>query len=244
MTTNSSDASRPEPTGRRSRWVVSFLLLLIVLYACARLGWWQWQRAAEFKAAEQPVADAPRVPLAQVTRPLINLPFEAEGRLVSVEGSYERAWLVRERQSGSRIDSWQVALLRLPDESAILVVRGWEPITSSLPTGTVRVEGRLMPSQNPELSVPVDGDGELSRVDPALVLDTGDLYDGYIIASDEEPPNAAIERVPAPEVRKSPPGYYLQHVAYIVLWWFFGLVALVVWIRAFREERRAGSLPA
>lgn len=247
MTTSSSDQG---PAAKPSRWLLSFAVLMLVLYACARLGWWQWQRAAEFKAAERPVADAPRVPLDAITQPLINLPAESEGRLVSVQGAYVDRWIVPGRQSGTRIGDWEVALLQRRDGSAILIVRGWRSSAHEdalpLPTGQITVEGRLMPSQNPELSVAVDSDSQLSRVDPALILSrpNTDLFDGYIIASAESP-SSAMQRVAAPQVRKSPPGYYLQHLAYVVLWWFFGLIALVVWVRAFLQEanwRRRSNL--
>lgn len=219
------------------RWAFSFLILLAVVYACARLGWWQWERAAEFKAAEQPIADQPRVPLEQITAPLINLSEPAEGRLVSTSGRYIRTWTVADRQSGARTGIWSVALLERIDGTGVLVVRGWG--RAETPEAAVTVEGRLMPSQNPETSAIAAGADQLSRVDPALVISSTelDLFDGYIIASAEQPSGFGIERVPAPPVRKSPPGYYLQHVAYIVLWWFFGLVAIVVWVRAFLARR-------
>lgn len=243
MTTSSSSPTSQDPSAR-SRWVLSFLILLFVVCACARLGWWQWQRAAEFKAAERPIADQPRVSLDEITTPLVNLPEVAEGRLVRVEGEYIRTWIVPDRQSGDRVGPWVLALLERSDGSAILVVRGWGERAVPPPVGEVVVDGRLMPSQNPELSADVTAQDQLARVDPALVIATTslDLFDGYVIASAEVPARD-IERVPAPEVRKSPPGYYLQHVSYIVLWWFFGLIAIVVWLRAFlaRESRRVDS---
>jgi cytochrome oxidase assembly protein ShyY1 len=223
----------------KSRWALSFIALLIVVYTCARLGWWQWERAAAFKAAEQPVADQPRVALNDVTSPLVNLDAESEGRLIFVEGRYSRQWIVPARQSGSRTGPWNVALLERSDGTGILVVRGWDSGDQSLTDVDVRVEGRLLPSQNPELSASVDGEELLARVDPALVIGktSADLYDGYVIASSEVPSVSVIERVPAPEVRKSPPGYYLQHLAYVILWWFFGLVAIIVWSRALFQDR-------
>jgi surfeit locus 1 family protein len=226
-------------SSKKSRWALSFIALLIVVYACGRLGWWQWERAAEFKAAEKPIADQPRVPLNNVTSPLVNLDSESEGRLVTVEGQYVREWLVPERQSGTRFGTWNVALLAQSDGTGILIVRGWADENQMLSNVNVTVEGRLLPSQNPELSADVAGEDVLPRVDPALVISKTDLdlYDGYIIASAEAPSFSTIERVPAPEVRKSPPGYYLQHLAYVILWWFFGLVAIVVWMRALFQER-------
>lgn len=241
MTINNSENDTGDLTPTRGRWALSFLLLLLVVYACGRLGWWQWQRAAEFKAAERPIADAPRVDLAAVTEPLINLPETAEGRLVSTSGRYVRTWIVPDRQVGDRTGPWMLALLDRGNGSGVLVVRGWaEADAGSSPDEVISVDGRLLPSQNPEVSAPVDSDNELGRIDPALVIAATDLdlFDGYIIASSEQPTSGAIERVPAPPVTKSPPGYYLQHVAYVVLWWFFGLVAVLVWGRAFFAVRR------
>lgn len=224
-----------------ARWGASVLVLFVVVYACARLGWWQWERAAEFRAAEKPIVDQPRVPLTEVTSRLINLPTQAEGRLVSAAGTYVRAWTVVDRESGSRSGTWQVGLLDQGDGSGILVVRSWYTDDLPLPDGEVNIDGRLMPSQNPELSASADSNAELSRVDPALVISQTslDLFDGYIIASGETPSSDALDFVAAPQVRKSPPGFYLQHVAYVVLWWFFGLVAIAVWVRSWLQERGA-----
>ena len=206
----------------------SLLLLIFFVIACARLGLWQWDRAAEFNKKEP---DRPRVALTAIATPGTALDADAVGRRIWTEGSYSRSWLVTDRVVGDREGNWDVALLQTA-QGNLLVVRSWNK--SSLPLGQVRVEGRLYPAQNPETSSP---SGELSRVDPALIVNevNGPLYDGFVIASAETPAQA-VERVPSPQPTRNPPGYYWQHISYVILWWFFGLVAVVVWLRSAREE--------
>jgi hypothetical protein len=83
----------------------------------------------------------------------------------------------------------------------------------------------------------------LSRLDPALLLARygGDFYDGYVIAKSESVNGLAIQapRVLAEPARPTVPGYYWQHIAYVVIWW---LMALVVLFLPFYSARRKRAL--
>lgn len=206
----------------------SFLLLVIFVIACVRLGLWQWDRASQFN---EKVPDRPQIALSALASPGTALPSDAVGRRVAVSGEYTNSWLVPDRVVGERRGTWQVALLSTA-AGDVLVVRSWG--SSPLPQGAIDVEGRLYPSQNPDSS---NSSGELTRVDPALIVDrvTNPLYDGFLIAKSENP-NQDVERVPSPQPTRNPPGFFWQHVSYVVLWWFFGLLAVVVWLRSAREE--------
>lgn len=208
----------------------SFLLLLLFVLACFRLGVWQWDRAAEFNEIKP---DQPRVALEEIAQPGVSLDSQAYGRLVSTSGTYIKSWLVEERRVDSRIGQWQVALLQTT-RGELLVVRSWGD--SPLPNSPVVVDGRLYPPQAPETAAT---SGDLNRVDPALIVNqsTGPLFDGYVIATKESPSQVA-ERVSAPQPTRNPPGFYWQHISYVILWWFFGLLAVVVWARSARQELR------
>lgn len=213
----------------------SFLVLVIVLILFFRLGLWQWHRAAEFNATPQ---ERPRVSLASVAVGGKSLEPSAIGRRITTTGTYQRSWLVTDRSVGKRTGTWQVAVLTT-DSGAVLVVRGWSTSDMSMPSGEVRVEGRLYPSQTPETSVAATSDQYLSRVDPALIVNrvSAPLIDGFVIATSESPASqVGIDRVDAPLPRPNPPGFYWQHISYVILWWFSGLLAIVVWLRSAREQ--------
>lgn len=208
----------------------SLLLLALFVVACFRLGLWQWDRASEFKEVKP---DLPRVSLEEVARPGTSLDSSAYGRLVSTSGTYLKSWLVDDRRVDSRTGPWQVALLQT-QQGQLLVVRSWGD--SPLPTSEISIEGRLYPPQTPETATT---SGDLNRVDPALIVNqaSGPLFDGFVIATNEIP-DQRVDRVAAPQPTRNPPGFYWQHISYVILWWFFGLLGLVVWARSAREELR------
>jgi hypothetical protein len=72
--------------------------------------------------------------------------------------------------------------------------------------------------------------GVISRLDSAVVtsLTDLDLYDGYIVASKESTGGTALDRTRlTPEKLTSRiPGFYWQHLSYVVIWWLMAGVVL------------------
>lgn len=219
-------------TTKSKKLIPSFLLLVLFVAVCFRLGLWQWDRAAQFNERQQEQA---RIELSQIAQPGSNLDPSAYGRLVKSDGRYLQSWLVPQRTVGERTGTWQAALLQT-SAGGVLVVRSWNE--SPLPAGEVSIEGRLYPAQNPETSAPAL-DGYLSRVDPSLIVNQVSLplIDGYVILSNEMP-TSSLDLVDSPLPQRNPPGFYWQHLSYVILWWFFGLLAIVVWVRSARESRQ------
>jgi surfeit locus 1 family protein len=232
------------PVGLRAllapRWVASFLMMSLVVGACAWLGLWQWDRAATVRASEVPAEDSARVPLQFLLQPRDTLPSTAAGRLVIVAGEYVDRYVAPDRFAlvGDRRGDWDVALLKTEEGAGILIVRGWRDPTQPLPSGRIAVQGRLLPSQEPDEARRTSDSLQLSRINSALLLSRVDfdLYDGFIVASQESPAQSSgLDLIEAPQPRTAP-GYFLQHAIYVVLWWFFGLMAVVVWLRSARDE--------
>ena len=73
-------------------------------------------------------------------------------------------------------------------------------------------------------------DGQLSRLDPSLVsaLYPDNLYDGFVVANSElvDGKEVVIPRVSVAPARPTVPGYYWQHLSYVVIWWLMALVVL------------------
>jgi len=96
--------------------------------------------------------------------------------------------------------------------------------------GEVSITGRLYPRQNVDRTF--GQPGELSRIDPALVVskEIPFLYDGYIILRSEVNASNQVSNltlVPSPQISERLPGFYWQHISYVVVWWFMGLLLLI-----------------
>lgn len=72
--------------------------------------------------------------------------------------------------------------------------------------------------------------GIISRLDSAVVvgLTDLDLYDGYILARSEAVQGVDLERSRVTEEKINPkiPGFYWQHLSYVVIWWLMAAVVL------------------
>ena len=229
-----------------SRFFTKALQAVAVLLIAALfvgLGIWQLQRAADLKASLKTATtiDANLVPLETVTLPRQSLPAAAINKTVSVSGQYIQNYKAPNQIDGKgKQTDWEVALLQTDTNSAILVVRGlWSErlknpdIQQSM---KIDVEGLLLASQYGDRSE--NAPGVISRLDSAVItsLTDLDLYDGYIVASAEATRTGALERTRlTPEKLTSRiPGFYWQHLSYVVIW---GLMAAVVLYLPFYRRR-------
>ena len=207
------------------------------------LGVWQLQRAADLKNSLKVATtiDTQVVRLESVTTPRVSLPPAAINKTVSVSGQYIQNFRAPDQIDGDGKQSdWEVALLQIGTDSAILVVRGlWSErllnpdIQQSM---VIDVEGPLVASQYDDRSV--NTPGVISRLDSAVItsLTDLDLYDGYVLASKEATRTGSLERtrVTPEKLTSKIPGFYWQHLSYVVIW---GLMAAVVLYLPFYRRR-------
>lgn len=225
----------------RSKALVTAPLVILSMAIFIALGFWQLDRAAQVKELEAPYQELPMVDLAEISMPNANLSGEAVNRIVRFSGTY-----VTQLDAPNQIDSkgatatWAIGLMEVDGGGNILVVRSDREV--EMPRGDVEVIGRIFHRQYEDV---IERDGQsLSRLDPALLLARygGDFYDGYVIAQSETSNGRAldIQRVSAEPARPTVPGYYWQHIAYVVIWW---LMALVVLFLPFYSIRRKRAIP-
>jgi len=210
--------------------------VLLIAAIFVGLGIWQLQRAAELKESLKvaKTIDTNIVPLESVTAPRESIPATALNKTVSVSGYYIANFRAPNQVDGNGVVSdWEVALLQVGiDQSAILVVRGlWSErllnpdIQQSM---IIDIEGLLVASQYEERAE--NSAGVISRLDSAVVtsLTDLDLYDGYVLASSEATRTGALDRIRVtPEKLTSRiPGFYWQHLSYVVIWWLLAGVVL------------------
>ena len=207
------------------------------------LGVWQLQRAADLKNSLKVATtiDTQVVRLESVTTPRVSLPPEAINKTVSVSGQYIQNFRAPDQIDGDGKQSdWEVALLQIGTDSAILVVRGlWSErllnpdIQQSM---VIDIEGLLVASQYDDRSV--NTAGVISRLDSAVItsLTDLDLYDGYVLASKESTRTGSLDRtrVTPEKLTSKIPGFYWQHLSYVVIW---GLMAGVVLYLPFYRRR-------
>ena len=225
---------------RKSLKTLSFALLIILATStCFELGLWQWHRSQGMAKFQKPQPERSVVELTNAASAGSNLRNTAFNRLVTFNASYEKNY-VAPNQLVTFTDGTQsrkdlvVSLARLADNRAVLVVRGLFEGTFPEKQSSARVNGRLYPRQNVDQAE--GGVGKLSRLDPALVAgDSGfTLFDGYVIATGGQ--------IAAPQLLSQGGAFYWQHIAYVITWWFMGLLILSFpFYNRFRDAKLKGE---
>ena len=215
----------------------TFAVILLVT-AFILLGFWQLDRAGQVKELQKPYQEKPVIALSEISAPNSNLSGESVNRIVEFSGTY-----VAQFDAPDQIDSrgeksdWQVALMEVDGGGYLLVVRSER--ATDIPKGDIFVTGRIFPRQYEDVSERVSG--KLSRIDPSLVVADypGDYYDGFVVARQELRGGIALEvaRVNLEPAAPSVPGYYWQHIAYVVIWWLMALVVLFLPVYGRWRER-------
>jgi surfeit locus 1 family protein len=213
---------------------------LIILALCGsfiRLGFWQLDRAADLKELQKPYIEQPVVPLTDIAAPAENLSDSAINRIVTFSGRYvAQTDAPGQKDKNGRVGTWLVGAFEVNGSGTILVVRSYKD--AELPKGEVTIVGRLLVRQFEDRVA--KSEGSLSRLDPSLWVGMSDLpiFDGYVVASSETLDGAQLElpRVVIDPARPNVPGYYWQHISYVVIWWLMALV--VVFLPFYGRKRR------
>ena len=199
------------------------------------LGFWQLQRAADLKESLKVArtVDTNVVPLQSVAQPRVALGAQAFNKTVSLTGKYIANFKAPNQDDGDGVVSdWEVALAQVDERSAILVVRGlWSErmnnpeIQQSM---NIDVQGLLVATQFGDRAE--NAPGVISRLDSAVItsLTDLDLYDGYVLATSESTRDQKLERtrVTPEKLQSKIPGFYWQHLSYVVIWWLMAGVVL------------------
>jgi surfeit locus 1 family protein len=222
--------------------ILSALLVLVIAGSCVGLGLWQLQRAQEMQRSAKAPVDSTIYPLVEKTNPTGIVPPESIGKLVRTSGHYIANFKAPNQKDGKgNIADWEVALLQNETDTAILVVRGlWKDrfASSDIVMATnVEVTGTLMPHQNDDRAA--NTAQQLSRLDSSILVGSisEQLYDGFILATSEKTRSGAVDRtrITAPKLTSGVPGFYWQHISYVVIWWFMALV--VLWLPFYKPQQ-------
>lgn len=220
-----------------------FTAIVLLAAIFVGLGLWQLDRAKSLKeilnAPPTPVS-AP-VALAQLAEPRAALDKKNDSKPVNASGFYVANFKAPNQKDGDGVLSdWEVALMQVDTTSGILVVRGlWadrlnEPQLAM--SNRVDLTGILRAHQSEDRAL--NSPGVISRLDSSVIVARTDLdlYDGYVIATDEKVREGVIERTRVtPELRTERiPGFYWQHISYVVVWWL--MAAVVLYLPIYRRR--------
>lgn len=179
--------------------------------------------------------------LSDLTSPEGSLPVEAFGKSVEFRGHYIATYKAPgQKSSDGKVSDWEVALMQVDTQSAILVVRGyWEDRLAPpeiVAATDVAATGAIYPAQSEDRAATAQP--ELSRLDSSLLTSATDLqlYDGFIVESSEVTRVGEVdrERVAYSLPREGVPGYYWQHISYVAIWWL--MAALVLWAPFYKRR--------
>jgi cytochrome oxidase assembly protein ShyY1 len=186
----------------------------------------------EILNAPPPPVSAP-VALAQLAEPRAALDKKNDSKPVNASGFYVANFRAPNQKDGDGVLSdWEVALMQVDTTSGILVVRGLWSERLQVPqlsmSSRVDLTGILRAHQSEDRAL--NSPGVISRLDSSVIVARTDLdlYDGYVIALDEKAREGVIERTRVtPELRTARiPGFYWQHISYVVVWWLMAVVVL------------------
>ena len=218
-------------SSRIATWV-GVVLLAAIFFA---LGIWQLDRAAALKASlvTATTIDESVVPLESIATANSSLAADALNRVVKVSGHYIANFKAPDQVDGAgQVDDWEVALLQIGTNQGILVVRGlWSErllnpeIQQSM---VIDVVGQLHAHQDGDRAE--NAAGIISRLDSAVIVGKTDLdlFDGYILARSESNNGSEMvrDRVTPEKLTSRIPGFYWQHLSYVVIWWLMAGVVL------------------
>ena len=247
---------------RQPRWILAFIVGLLLAMAFVRLGVWQLDRLDQRRSANALVAERRD----QEPRPLVSLvtqygldPDTLDHRPVTVVGRYrtDLEFISIGRTYGDVSGTMVVTPLELPDGSLLMVVRGIVPTGTpgppvegfGVPTGQVDLVGRLDSGEEPlRLGEPDPEDGvvrSISRIDLSY-LDkwmAEKVLPVSLILESQAPTDPVDSPVPVPpdELTEGP------HLGYAIQWFAFAAIVVagvggLIW-RAGKDVEGGGTEP-
>ncbi len=205
------------------------------------LGIWQWHRAQSTSRQGKVVPSEVPIALTTVDTAGKNIYTAAVNRIVTFQGHYVKNYVAPTQSvPGIGYRDLSVGLFLISQNRAILVVRGLNDGSLKPTTQTLSIKGRIYPDQQEDHGL--TSTTTLGRLDASLVAGGGyNLFDGYVIATEEVNQSGQPligNRVPAQVLQQSISGFYWQHISYVVIWWFMGLLVLAAPFIAKRSERK------
>lgn len=211
--------------------VLQGFTVLVLVSIFLGLGYWQLTRANEMQNPKAVAVDRNVYSLTELSEPTGSVPVDSIGKIATTSGNYIANYKAPNQIDGDGVVAdWEVVLLQNETDTAILVVRGLWKDRLQEPTiamsNRVEVVGTLMPRQFDDRAT--NTTSQLSRLDSSILVSTTDLqlYDGFIMAKSSG--------ISPPKLTSGVPGYYWQHISYVVVWWF--MAGVVLWMPFYKRR--------
>lgn len=256
----------------RPRYLVVWAVVAVVAAVCCVAGVWQWQRLDEKHAVNVELrANSHDEPLdVQSVLPESSAPGsaqtakDAQFRRVRATGVYDVAHqvLVRGQTVGSsgegagELGFLVLTPLRLGTGDVVLVVRGFVKATEGAtvtpsvpppPAGEVTVLGRVEPAESKHDKYGQLPPGQVDSVNSAEAAARlgATVLAGYVELEQDQPGGEGLIAIPAPDL-SNPAGGAIepQHLAYVIQWFLFALLALVLPFVLARADLKAEASKA
>ena len=235
-------------TSRPLSLFLQFCTVLVIAGVFISLGLWQWDRAKQHQELERQlseIASSEVTPMTSIFQPVKVLDGEIANRLITVEGRYLQFFLASNQANDSTL---QVGLLEVEGSTpraAILVARQISAEIEEVPSSTenITITARILPTQREDLDPTARGDlTRISRIDSALLVEkVADsslaLYDGFLLLNQESigGTESALNLIPDQIAEPTVPGYYWQHISYVIIW--FLMAGLVLYLPFYQIRR-------
>ncbi len=231
------------------RWIVFFLVVVLLAYATWWLGRWQFHRLDDRQrdnAIVERNEDARPVEVTDVLAPGRAVDPDDEWRVVTAHGDYltDQTVIVRYRTREGSAGVDVVVPLRTTDGAVVLVDRGWLATENSgvvpddvpaPPTGEVTVSGWVRADATGDSTKVTDGSTRAissQEIGPAI---GENVLGGFLDLRSEDPgPATPLVGAELPELGNGP------HFFYGLQWWFFGLLAIFGFLYLAYDEWRGG----
>ena len=233
------------PSSRLFPLLLQFLAVLVIASTFVSLGLWQWDRAErhqELTLELDRIATMAPVGINTIFRPVAPLDGSIANRLVTAEGRYLRFFTAM-NQGGSTFQVGLFEVLGSTPRAAILVARQVNPGTETpSPQARIEIVARILPTQREDRDPNSNSAERLRRIDSALIVESITdpalaLYDGYLLVLEERVDSTLSSLATIPDQIAEPtiPGYYWQHISYVVIW--FLMAALVLYLPFYQRRR-------
>lgn len=245
-------------TLRQPRYAAMAALMGVVAVGCVIAGTWQierYERTARINKALSGNAHAAGVPLEDMRLPAAGGAGPTREairyRTVTVTGTYlQRDQQLIDSQADDGSDGFDVLDPLQTAGGVLLVVRGFiaangqDALPKTVPpppAGIVRLTGRLETGSTSADGFGSLGPNEITKVNPSLQaarMQTT-VYNAYLNLNANQPGSADLTALDAPDL-SNPAGGAVepQHLAYIVQWYLFALLALAAPFAMARYEVR------
>ena len=221
--------------------------VLAIAAAFFSLGLWQLDRANELQESKKIVPDSTIYQLTDLASPATSLDSRGVGKKVQLRGNYIMTFRApNQTDLAERRSDWEVALMQVDEKSAILVLRGYwkDRLVEPQVAMSIGVDLQAIVQPRQFEDVARNAPGVISRLDSSVIvsLTDFDLYDGFLLATQESVSDGAIIRdrieLALPESKVG--GYYWQHISYVIIWWL--MAAIVLYLPFYRRREESDKL--